>query len=258
MTDERERLAGIAGYARLYAANYGFEAAMVAARRRLLLELLTKLRPRTVVEVGCGTELLSLAARRQGLSPERWLIVEASGEFARQAREQVLSVRGIEVIEGFAEHAVEKVREGLPSGPELVICSSLLHEVPDSRELLGAVRAILGRGGGVLHVNVPNALSLHRRLARGMGLLGTESDLSERNRLLAQREVFDAASLDRVISEAGFSIRERGGYLVKPFTHEQMAQLPFLDEAMLDGLFALGRELPEIASEIFVNAEVAP
>ena len=45
-------------YQTAYLADYGFESVMVHYRQQLLLERLDKLRPKIVVEIGCGSELL--------------------------------------------------------------------------------------------------------------------------------------------------------------------------------------------------------
>jgi hypothetical protein len=65
--------------------------------------------------------------------------------------------------------------------------------------------------------------------------------------------VFDLESLNRLVSQSRLEVVESGGYFLKPFTHQQMSALPFLDDRMLDGLMRLGAELPDLASEIYVN-----
>lgn len=254
MTDGATERSRVQAYSGAYMAAYGFEARMVAGRRRLLLELLGSLAPRVVVEIGCGTELLSRAALAAGSTFEQWVIVEPSREFAAGARAQATGgASRIDVIEQLFELAHEQVVATCIQAPGLVICSSLLHEVADPHALLGGIRALLELGDGTAHVNVPNARSLHRQLARAMGLISDEAQLTARNELLAQQVVLDAASLAALVEAAGLTVIERGGYFVKPFTHEQMDQLPFLDARMLDGLWLLGRELPELAAEIYVN-----
>ncbi len=78
----------ISEYGTTYRENYGFEQVLVQSRRRIILELLDKVLPRTVVEVGCGTELLLKQVLEQygTNSPiEKWVIVEANNEFAKRA-----------------------------------------------------------------------------------------------------------------------------------------------------------------------------
>lgn len=251
-----ERARQIRDYAASYRADYGFEASMVGARQRLLRELIRCTRPTVVVEVGCGSDLLCEALVEDGRSVAQWVIIEPSSDFAERARTARFASGRLDVIEAFAEEAVDVSLATCVSTPDLVICSSLLHEVPDPLELLAAVRRMLGRERGIIHANVPNSRSLHRRLAKRMGLIESEAEPSERNRRLHQGRIYDLARLIALAERAELRVIASGGYFLKPFTHDQMASLPFMSAAMLDGLWDLGRELPDLASEIYVNAQV--
>ena len=247
----------IALYPDSYAGDYGFESVMVAARQRLVLDMLRKAAPRVVLEVGCGMDLLGARARDCGLAVEQWIIVEPAERFCAAARALSYDGARVEVIRGFFEDAVDAVRERCIRPPDFIVCSGLLNEVADPGRLLAAAKSLLA-APGIVHVNVPNALSLHRRLAKAMGLIAAESELTERNRRLAQYRVFDFDSLTGLAQEAGFSVVDRGGYFVKPFTHAQMESIAgVLSEQVLDGLWQLGRDMPELAAEIYVNLRAA-
>jgi hypothetical protein len=239
-------------YHSAYMADYGFESVMVHYRRELLLERLNKLRPKVIVEIGCGSELVYDTWLQRGGSAECWVIVEPAEQFASIVSNSNLP--NLHVISDFFEHAMPEVRNCLPRQPDLVICSCLLHEVPSEAELLGAIRAVMGESS-LLHINVPNSESFHRRLAKAMGLISNTKAISERNASLMQHRVYDMQSLKANLAVAGLSVIEEGGYLVKPFTHGQMEKIvPVIGGQVLDGLFRLGREMPELASEIFVEA----
>jgi SAM-dependent methyltransferase len=258
MTGWFDRDAVVNDYTRAYQADYGFESVMVKARQQLILELLASKQPQVIVEVGCGSELLYERALDAGQSFAQWVIVEPSAQFADSARSAVRPTVPCMVIETYFEGAADEVLRTCVAPPDLVICSGLLHEVPNPAALLAAARNVLSGGSGLLHVNVPNALSLHRRLARLMGLVADEHDLTTRNLSLQQQRVFDLPELEHTVLAAGFRPMERGGYFLKPFTHQQMSSLSFLTPAILDGLWKLGQDLPELASEVFVNAELEP
>jgi hypothetical protein len=242
-------------YELAYRADYGFEAVMVRYRRMLLLERLQLHRPRAVVEIGCGAELLYGAWRDQAGPVDRWIIIEPASGFAAGARGSGLP--NLQVVEDFCENAVEAVRGLLPSPPDFIVCSCLLHEVPSARALLESVRALMGEAT-VLHVNVPNANSMHRRVARCMGLIADTKALSDRNIRMGQPRVYDMAALHEEMDGAGMTIVDHGGILIKPFSHKQMEAIdPILGSAVMDGLYRLGQELPELASEIYVEARRA-
>lgn len=241
-------------YQSAYLADYGFERVMVRYRRQFLLERLAKYRPELVVEIGCGSELLYEAWHKQGDRADSWVIVEPASQFAEIARES--SLPKLHLIEDFFEKSLARIEAILSRAPDMVICSGLLHEVPSTADLLTAIRQVMG-AGTLLHVNVPNAESMHRRLARAMGLITNTKTLSARNVSLLQHRVYDMESLKAEISTAGLCAVEQGGYLVKPFTHGQMEHIiPELDDDILDGLYRLGKEDPEWASEIFIEASL--
>ena len=244
----------IARYTRSYQEDYTFESVMVSARQRAVLDTLEALQPGVVVEVGCGVDLLVDRALSADLPFRQWLVVEPSREFADVARAAKRSSPAIDVIEAFVEDSIPQILDACLAPPDLVICSGVLHEVADPGELLRAMQQLVATGGGTLHVNVPNANSLHRRLARAMGLIPDEHELTERNRELEQFRVYDQAVLRSQVEAAGFRVESAGGYFLKPFTHEQMDSLSFLTQEMLDGLWVLGDEMPELASELYVTA----
>jgi Methyltransferase domain len=158
---------------------------------------------------------------------------------------------------------VEALAEGVDvsalGGPfDMVVLSCLLHEVPDPQRLLATLRAACA-SGGVAHVNVPSSRSLHRLLAVAMGLIPDPATESDTQRTMQQRRsVYDQPGLEEELARAGFSVSARGSILVKPFTHAQMQHLVddgFLTPELLDGLDRLAEMLPDLGSEIWVDAE---
>ena len=235
-----------------YAAQYRtlpFEPLQAEFRRRLVLERVATHAPRRLLEIGCGeaplfTDLPGLATT----------VVEPAPAFAANARRLAAGCQGVTVVEALAEH----VDPGTLGGAfDMVVLSCLLHEVPDPQRLLAAAGGFCA-DGGVLHVNVPSAHSLHRLLAVAMGLIADPATESEIQRTMQQRVVYDAAGLERELTLAGLAVRDRGSIFVKPFSHAQMQRLVndgFMTTQMLDGLDRLAGVLPELGSELWVDAE---
>ncbi len=245
-------LRDIEDYQRAYEAS-DFEPVQARMRKRMLLELLARWRPARVLEVGCGNDALF----RHHDAFERFCVVEPGQAFAAMAREQAGSDARIRVVQAFMEDAAEQLAD---ERFDCILLSGLLHEVPDCHRFLAAVAALCGPATRV-HVNVPNARSLHRLLALEMGLIGGLHELSANQRSLQQPRTFDIDSLSALCSDNGFKVTESGSYFVKPFTHRQMAQLQgigLMDERMLDGLYGLERHLPGLGSEIYVNLQRVP
>lgn len=242
----------IDSYTEDYMNDYGFEAEMVRYRRAFLMKQFATHAPRTVIEIGCGTELQAAAYQAAGGSWDQWVIVEPSDVFAKIARQT--DMLNIEVIQGF----FEDVKSQMPTAPDMILCSGLLHEVPDSDVLIKAIAACMS-SETILHINVPNASSLHRQLAKSMGIIDDLKTLSARNSTLQQPRVYDRETLETQLKGHNLSVLNSGGYLVKPFTHDQMAPLVnFLGRDVMDGLYALGQQLPDMASEIYVELKLTP
>ena len=254
MAGPADKVERITRYASVYEADYDFEAVLVAARQRTVLEHLGRWRPRVVVEAGCGRDLLCIGAEKEGIPFDRWVIVEPSPRFAAVAEAHAATSGGrVVVVRSFLEEAVETIAAACRGPADIVVCSALLHEVADPNGILVAATRLLPADGRV-YVDVPNSRSLHRRLARAMGLVTDEGELSARNLALQQHRVYDAVSLRDEVERAGLRVLEEGGHFLKPFTHGQMAELAFLDDRMAEGLRILGRELPELAVEVFCVA----
>ena len=155
-------------------------------------------------------------------------------------------------LEAYAE-------QGTAEDFDCIVMSGVLHEVGDADRLMRAARR-LARPGTALHVNVPNALSLHRLLGVEMGLLHSPFETSELGARLQRKREFDLPSLISLLRMHGYEPFETGSYFVKPFTHAQMEQLMslgVLDERVLDALYSVTRFLPHLGAEIFVNSRLS-
>ena len=90
-----------------------------------------------------------------------------------------------------------------------------------------------------------------------MKLIPTVETFSERNVLLQQQRLYDADSLEAELRDAGLEVTERGGHFMKPFTNAQMQAIrDGLGDAVIEGLFRLGRDHPEWSAEIFCEARL--
>ena len=239
----------IKNYELSYMQDYGFEQIMVHARQRCIVELIKQTKPEVVIEIGCGNDqLFSLLTECDFI--RKWVIIEPADAFVKHASETFKGDSRVQVVQGF----VENVEPSEVSLCDLCIVSGMLHEVQKPLDILLAARKLV-KSGGMIHANVPNALSMHRQLAVNMGLIPSVYEVSDRNKSLSQYHLFDMQSLETLIVQTGLSVEAKGGYLVKPFTHKQMEALSgVVGDAVLDGLWLLGKQYPELASEIYINA----
>ncbi|MDR3557133.1 MAG: class I SAM-dependent methyltransferase [Syntrophobacteraceae bacterium] len=239
----------IKGYQSAYLGDYGFEKTMVWARQKYLVSLIKNTMPELVLEIGCGYDQL-FEKVSDIPSIRKWTIIEPSDIFFAAGREKMAGDPRVEILQGYAEEIIGRT---FPDKVELCICSSLLHEVEQPERILHAARQCLCEGGA-LHVNVPNAKSFHRLLACEMRLISSPYQLSARNQDLMQRRVFDIETLRSLVENNGFVVVNSGGYFLKPFTHGQMEKLvEQVGGNILEGLWRMGVNFPDMAGEIFVN-----
>jgi SAM-dependent methyltransferase len=81
-----------------------------------------------------------------------------------------------------------------------------------------------------------------------MGLLPDLDALDERACALGARRTYTLDSLRGELEAAGLRVRSTGGILFKPLPSSRMCELP---AAVIDAYEALGRELPDLAAEIY-------
>ena len=110
---------------------------------------------------------------------------------------------------------------------------------------------------GIVHINVPNARSFHRLLAVEMGLISDVFALSDTQRTMQQSRTYDLDSLKSYLEGFGLKIVDAGSYFVKPFTHAQMhciLEKGCIGRDVIEALFGMSKYMPDLGSEIYVNA----
>ena len=230
--------------------NQPYEEYQAGFRRREVLRVISEFPHESMLEVGCGLESIFLHLD----SFTKLTVVEPSVDFFNKASHDSGGRESIVLINAALEEARHEIKK---EKFDFILISSLLHEVPHPDEFMNVVRDIC-QEDTVIHINVPNAFSFHRLLAVEMGLIEDVHEASLMNASFQQHSVFDRDSLSRIVKGAGFNIIGGGAYALKPFTHAQMQNMidsELLSPEMLEGLFDMGKQLPEFCSEIYVNVK---
>jgi 2-polyprenyl-3-methyl-5-hydroxy-6-metoxy-1,4-benzoquinol methylase len=137
---------------------------------------------------------------------------------------------------------------------EVIVLAGLLHHIERPDLFLMTVKKFLAEDGIVL-ATVPNMKSLHRRIGVKAGLLKDEYGDTERNIKFHQFGKFDKNSFIKLFEDAGFEVVESYGYMLKPFSSEQMMSLK-LDWKVINALFELGKEYEDLASQLFIRSKI--
>lgn len=183
-----------------------FEEYLVAYRRKKVLEVLNMVSHRRILEIGCGMEPLFKYIPEEQF--EEYTVVEPSVSFWRNAMHEAKTSKIICINDFF------KANDELSQRAyDFIICSGLLHEVEEPDKMIRDIFRLCGRET-IVHINVPNANSIHRLVAKKMEIIKDVHDLSMRNKNLQQSRVFDSNSLSDIIKQEGGIVLEEGDILL--------------------------------------------
>lgn len=181
-----------------------------------------------VIELGVG-EGITLGR----LSPlaASYTVVEGAPSLVARAREKYPAATVVEAL--FEDHLPVQQCDKLLA---LHVFEHVDEPVPLGRHLGQWIKP-----GGELIVVVPNAESLHRRLAVLMGLQPALDTLSERDHLVGHQRVYDIPGLHADLRAAGFEPLETRGFFLKTLPNGMMLQH---SPALIMALNQLGDTLP--------------
>lgn len=228
--------------------QYSFETYQVKYRRKKVIEEIEKYKPSSILEIGCADNPLFLDVLGVDFT-----IVEPSTLFSSNAIELSKKYkRNVKVICDFFENTIDNHNRY-----DMIICSALLHEIENPHDFLLSLFSICDTDT-IIHINVPNANSMHRILALESGLISNIYDMHKRNIELQQNSVFDIKTLSNLIYSAGGSVIDSGTFFIKPFSHAQMLSLlnnEIITENVLDGFYNMSSYMPNLGSELYVTCK---
>ncbi len=205
----------------------------------------------SILEIGCGLKPLFVDYHDE----YKFTVVEPADSFYKNAECLAENYKNVVCYQGFMEDIVEEMK-GCTF--DFIICTALLHEVVDPKRLLRVIHSLCSQKT-IVHVSTLNAFSLHRLLAKEMGLMEDVHQLSETNQILQQSAVFDMKSLKQLVSDEHFQILDAGSFFLKPFSQKQMKQCmdhEILNHDVLDALDSIcSSYMKEYGSEIYLNIQ---
>lgn len=225
----------------------------VRYRRKKIIELLEVVEPKNILEIGCGLEPLF----EHYTSFDNMVIVEPGQSFVKNALKMAKKMdKNIVCIQGFFEKSLSVIKkENIKF--DYIVLSSLLHEVEKPKLLLESIAQVCEEDT-IVHINVPNANSIHRLLAKEMGLIKDVYELSDLQKTMQRNRVYDLDSLCAFVEECGFNVLERGTYFPKLLSANQMEQMleqKIISEDIFEGLDRLIKYIPDLGSEIYVQVQ---
>jgi trans-aconitate methyltransferase len=221
-------VAELDAYARDYYLGRGAEDLELEERQQQLsLERLLPFLHGRVLELGFGTGQMTASLLAAGLDTA---VVEGSPLLVQEARRRH---PGLEVHEGFFETFTP------PAPYDTLLAAHVFEHVDDPPALMAHLHGWLVPGGTLVAI-VPNAGSLHRRLAVHMGIQQAQDDLSPRDHLVGHRRVYTVQQLSDELGAAGFEVADVTGWFLKVVPNGMMLDWP---PELIDALFTVSAEL---------------
>lgn len=172
------------------------------------------------------------------------------------------------VIEG-SQHLSGRLREQYPSSRLTILCE-YIENVQSDRQfdtiIMGHVLEytcnplpILQKlqtwlsPTGHLFLCYSNPDSIHRQAAVIMNLLETVQTPSPLMVKLGVKKLYTQSEMTALVEEAGFRVKETGGFFLKPVSNGQMEES--WTPAMIPAFLELGKRYPAIAAELYLTGE---
>lgn len=190
----------------------------------------------------------------------------ANGEgtaYLLEAFDRVVAVDG-------SQQAIDDLKQRFPSDKLELICSyfedikldekfdtvvlaHILEHVDNPGEILTVAKKFV-KPDGIMIVDVPNGMSLHRQIGVEMGLLKQVTDLNEGDLSIGHKRVYTPETFKKEIEAAGLVIDHFGGIYLKTLSNAQSAKI--YDDTQIAALLTIGERYPEIAAEQYVIAKL--
>lgn len=137
---------------------------------------------------------------------------------------------------------------------DTIIVTNVLEHVQNAIDFLAWIKKLLSESGRII-ITVPNALGLHKRIGKHLGIIPDYYALTDADRAKGHKRIYDRATLSSDVQSAGFSIIATEGIFLKPLSHKQMESW---DSSVCDALYEIGKQLPDYCSSILLVAKKIP
>jgi len=230
----------------------------------IVQSVIENLKPPSLLDIACGNGMLT-----NQLAPHFARIVglDASAALIEKAREAYPQVEFV--------YALAEDYQPAETFTTITVLN-LLEHVVDPVALLASIGNNLAPGG-VLIVNVPNALAVNRRIAVLMGTLESEYELSPFDiNVAGHRRYYDIKTLIADVEAAGLRVVKKSGVFYKMFSSPQLnwclenglweeggfgwgrvgaEKSKDWRKAFCDACYELGKQHPEDCNLIYVVAQ---
>jgi 2-polyprenyl-3-methyl-5-hydroxy-6-metoxy-1,4-benzoquinol methylase len=223
--------------AQVFSEDTGFEKTLMKYK---ILEIEKFCKGRTMLDIGCGVGAITKALSMRfdnvvGIDGSRIKIEKAKKNNPASNIEYVCTL-----FENFDPHIKF----------DFIVSANVLEHIDNPQYFLKTIKAWLAPKGRIV-MTVPNALGLHKRIGKKMGLINDFYQLAESDIKKGHKRIYDSKSFKEEFLSSDYRIEFLGGILLKPLSHRQMDAW---DMNIVDALYEVGKELPEYCSSLIIVA----
>lgn len=174
--------------------------------------------------------------------------IEASEEAITEARKRLQGYDNITYIQSMFENAI------LNQKYENIFLTHVLEHIDDRVGLLKKIREEWLADEGILFVACPNANAPSRQIAVKMGLIESNTAVTEAERAHGHRITYCMDTLETEIKKSGLQVLHKSGIFFKAlanFQWDRLLETDIISQEYLDGCYSLGQQYPELCSSIF-------
>ncbi len=230
---EKERLDKVS---KLYSAKKSFDKFLIEFGSR---KILSNAKGPDVLELGSADGLMTEILSRKFKSVH---VVEASRRYIKMVDNK--NLQNVKVFKSLFEDFESRIKYN-----DIIMTRVLEHVSSPVRILKKANRWL--KPNGRIHIVVPNADSLNRRIGQAMHIIKNRTDLDDHDIQVGHRRVYIRSTLARDIKAANLKTIIRTGIFLKPLSNAQMLKWP---KKIIDALYIVGNDFPELCSEIYFVA----
>lgn len=231
MTSEEDRLKKIS---KVYSARRSFDKFIIKFGTA---KILANAKGPSVLELGSADGLMTEILANNFKSVH---VVEASPRYVKIIKNKRL--KNVKVFKSLIENfkPVSKYDD--------IILARVLEHVISPKEILGKARSWI-KSGGRIHIIVPNADSLNRRVGQAMDIIKNRNDLDEHDLNMGHRRVYSVSRLSRELKIANLKVLKITGIFLKPLSNKQMLRWP---KRIIEAFNIVGDDFPELCTEIYI------
>ncbi len=195
-----------------------------------------------VLELGCYEGEFT---RRLSREFERVTVVEAASDLIETAR--AANAPDVRFVHGRFESV------SLDERFDAIFLTHTLEHLDDPQAVLRRIPSWLAEGGSLFLV-VPNANAASRQIAVQMGLIEHNQAVTDGEHRHGHRKTYALDTLTAEVRAAGLAPISTGGIVFKALANFQLdraLRAGIIDQAYLDGCYALGERYPDLCASIY-------